>query len=77
MADPGFPPGGGVNPPRGSDFAKFSQKLHEIETVWTPRGACVPNAPLRSANEWGRVIEAIFGGNIVYKALVKSTVCWS
>ena len=21
------------------DFAKISQKLHEIETIWTPRGA--------------------------------------
>ena len=25
------------------DFAKFSQKLHEIERIWTPRGARVQN----------------------------------
>ena len=30
------------------DFAKCSQKLHEIEIIWTPRGAC-PWRPLRSA----------------------------
>ena len=27
------------------DFAKFSQKLHEIERIWAPRGARVPHAP--------------------------------
>ena len=31
MADPGFPPGGGVN-------TQFSQKLHEIERIWKPGG---------------------------------------
>ena len=40
MADPGFPRGGGVNSPGGEsptyDFAKFSQKLHEIVRIWTP-----------------------------------------
>ena len=33
--------GGGANSPGGAptyDFAKFSQKLHEIERIWTPRG---------------------------------------
>ena len=30
-ADPGFPVGGGANPP--GDFAKFSKKLHEIENI--------------------------------------------
>ena len=48
MADPGFPQGGGANSPGGVptyDFAKFSQKLHEIERIWTPRGARVPHAP--------------------------------
>ena len=38
MADPGFPRGGGANPPGGApiyDFAKISQKLHEIERIWT------------------------------------------
>ena len=24
------------------DFAKFSQKLHEIERIWTPRGGARP-----------------------------------
>ena len=41
MADPGFPRGGGANSGGGAptyDFAKFSQKLHEIETILT-RGA--------------------------------------
>ena len=41
MADPGFPRGGGANSPGGAptyDFAKFSQKLHEMERIWTPRG---------------------------------------
>ena len=54
MADPGFPRGGGSNSPEGApryDFAKFSQKLHEIERISTPGGgvALVPRAPLRSA----------------------------
>ena len=58
VADPGFLWGGGANPPgRGAptyDFAKISQKLHEIERIWTP--ACAhPSCPLplRSANESG------------------------
>ena len=41
MADLGFPRGGGANCPGGAptyDFAKFSQKLHEIERIWAPRG---------------------------------------
>ena len=35
-ADPGLPVGGGTNPPGGAptyDFAKFCQKLHEIENI--------------------------------------------
>ena len=38
--------------PRGAptyDFAKLSQKLHEIERIWTRGGARVPRARLRSA----------------------------
>ena len=38
MADLGFPLGS-ANSPGGApiyDFAKFSQKLHEIERIWTP-----------------------------------------
>ena len=41
MADPEFPRGGGANSPGGAptyDFAKFSQKLHEIEIIWAPGG---------------------------------------
>ena len=41
VADLGFPRGGGANSPGGAptyDFAKFSQKLHEIERISAPRG---------------------------------------
>ena len=40
VVDPGFSRGWGANPPGVPtyDFAKFSQKLHEIERIWTPRG---------------------------------------
>ena len=52
VADPGFPRGGGANSPkRGGaptyDFAKFAQKLHEIERIWTG-GGTRPSRPLRS-----------------------------
>ena len=43
VANQGFPRGGDANPPGVPtyDFAKFSQKLHEIEGIWTPRrGTC-------------------------------------
>ena len=48
--DPGFPVGGGANPPgeEGAptyDFAKFREKLHEIETILGCRGGRVPGAP--------------------------------
>ena len=36
--DPGFPRGGGTNPPGGTptyDFAKFPQNFHEIERICT------------------------------------------
>ena len=50
MADPGFPRGGGANSPGGGaptyDFAKFSQKLHEIERIWAPRGGASLAPPL-------------------------------
>ena len=53
VADPGFPRGGGANSPGGVptyDFVKISQKLHEIERIWTPRGGrASPAPPLRSA----------------------------
>ena len=40
MADPGFPRGGRQTLQRAPsyDFGKFSQKLHEIERIWTPKG---------------------------------------
>ena len=41
VADPGFPQGGGGNSPGlvlTYNFAKISQKLHEIERIWTPGG---------------------------------------
>ena len=41
VADPEFPRGGGANSPGGApkyDFAKFSQKLNEIERIWAPGG---------------------------------------
>ena len=41
VADPGFPRGGDANSPGVSwpyDFAKFPQKLHEIERIWVPGG---------------------------------------
>ena len=53
VADPGFPRGGGANSPGGAptyEIAKFSEKLHEIERIWTPGGGRVSRAPLRSAN---------------------------
>ena len=45
MADPGFPGGGGANSPGGVptyNFAEFSQKLHEIERIWSPRKGARP-----------------------------------
>ena len=39
MVDPGFPRGGAPTPRGGAptyDFAKFPQKLHEIERFWAP-----------------------------------------
>ena len=45
MADPGFSRGGDANP-RGAPtyhFDKFSQKLDEIERIWTPRRGRVQN----------------------------------
>ena len=41
MADPGFPRAGDANSPRGApihDYAKFTQKLHEIERILTRGG---------------------------------------
>ena len=52
-ADPGFPLGGGANPPGGAptyDFAKCHEKLHEIEKILGPQlGRARPplNPPLQ------------------------------
>ena len=38
VADPGFPRGGGANSPGGrqhTNLIEFSQKLHEIQRIWT------------------------------------------
>ena len=55
VADPGFPRGGGANSPGRAptyDFAKISQKLHEIERICTPWGGRASLAPpLRSATD--------------------------
>ena len=48
-------PGGGAPT---YDFAKISQKLHEIERIWTPRGRASLTLPLRSATVIGRFIGA-------------------
>ena len=40
-------PGGGGAPTY--NFAKFSQKLHEIERIWVPRGGGRPLRPPKSA----------------------------
>ena len=48
VAVPGFPRGGGANSPGWAptyDFAKFSQKLHEIERIWAPQGGRASLAP--------------------------------
>ena len=65
VADTGFPRGGGANSPGGAptyDFAKFSQKLHEIERIWTPAGGgCASKILLcRSATDTSRNNEAKF-----------------
>ena len=55
VADPGFSRGGGANSPGRAptyDFAKISQKLHEIERIWAPRGDASKILLCRSATEW-------------------------
>ena len=41
--DPGYPRGGGANLPGGHQYPEFSQNLHEIERILTPRGAHIQN----------------------------------
>ena len=55
MADPAFSIEGGTDPPgRGKqtyDFAKFSEKRHEIEEILGRKGARAGDAPLRFATD--------------------------
>ena len=54
-ADPGFPVGGGANLPGEAptyDFAKFCEKLHEIEKILGRRGGGVPGCPPKSGTEY-------------------------
>ena len=46
VTDPGFPPRWGVKSPGGCQdtIGKFSQKLHEIEGIWT-QGKCMSLVP--------------------------------
>ena len=49
LVDPGFPGGEGANSKGGCEklFCQFfPRKLHEIERIWTARGAHIPDAPL-------------------------------
>ena len=53
--------------PRGAlayDFAIFSQKLHEIERIWTPRGARIPGAPLGSATDLEQTVVVMGQSNV-------------
>ena len=36
-------------------FCQIFPKLHEIERIWAPRGACIPHAPLRSATDYSAI----------------------
>ena len=48
LADPGFPIGGAPTLQVGAptyDFAKFSEKLHEIENILGRRGRTTPHPP--------------------------------
>ena len=60
VADPGFPRGGCANSPGGApahNLAKFSQKLHEIERIWTPGGHASKILLCRSATAPLSIVE--------------------
>ena len=44
-------PRGGANSQNCYYFSHFCRKLHENERIWTPRGVCIPGAPLGSTND--------------------------
>ena len=82
VADPGFPRGGIANSPGGVptyDFAIFSQKLHEIERIWTPGEARVSRVPLRSATGHGtcdfKIIFVFLPGRFPVQSDVLENVC--
>ena len=55
VADPEFPRGGGANPPGEVsiyDFDKFSEKLHEIERIWTPWGGGCASPQIRQCKRY-------------------------
>ena len=72
MADPGFPRGGGANSPGGAptyDFAKISQKLHEIERICTPGGGRASKILLcRSVTE---VVRLLFTASFQFSQLAQ------
>ena len=49
---------GATNPPDRD--SKFSQKLDEIEIIWTLKGTCIPHTP---SLDLSLVITKIFGEN--------------
>ena len=51
------------------DFAKISQKLHEIERIWTP------SRPLRSAAEYSKIVICVL--NFIYFASEQKGVAQS
>ena len=56
-------------------FAKISQKLHEIERIWAPKGARVPRTPLRSVTEMAGVDSGFPGGaNLLIGQIFLKTV---
>ena len=56
------------------DFAKISQKLHEIERIWTPRGGASKILLCRSATGWLSILKTI--GSSVLFVWMKSTLIW-
>ena len=67
-ADPGFRIGGSANPPGVPtyDFAKFCEKLHEIEKIW----AVGRRPPPKSATEYYTFLLISVGGH------EGISVCW-
>ena len=80
VADPGFPRGGGANSPGGVptyDFAKISQKVHEIERIWTPGGVRPLHPPLDPPLEWSRELGPLRGGARPLRPPLRSATAFS